>query len=398
MYKTVSDFVSQESLEGKKVLVRVDFNVPMDENKRILDTTRIDETIPTIHLLCEHGAIVILLSHLGRPSCRDPRFSLEPVAIYLQKLTSYCVFFSMDCRGLETKSLCERMYPSNILVLENLRFYKEEEENNLDFAKELASYGDFYVNDAFGTIHRSHASNVGILQFMSSSYLGLLMEKELYFFFHMMDEPKRPFMAILGGSKISTKLQMIHSLLEKVNVLFIGGCMAFPFFKHFGYCLGCSFFENVPMSLIESILVKAQEKNVTLLFPVDLVVRNGNKVKIVPKHAISNGWEALDHGPITKRILQEHIYHSKTVFWNGPMGKYESSLFHEGTVHLLQTITDQTKIRNITSIVGGGDSVGIVKNLSQEKNFTHVSTGGGSLLRLFEEKLPLSLYLLQNTK
>ena len=383
---TIDDVV----LGGKKVLIRVDFNVPMTADLKVADDTRIVESLPTIRKVLDGGASAILMSHLGRPKGKPTvEFSLAPVAEHLGKLLNRPVKFAPDCLGAETEKMVQSLKPGECLLLENLRFYGQEEKNDLDFAKKLASYGEVYVNDAFGTAHRAHASTEGVTRFLKPSVAGYLMKKEIEYLGAAVSEPRRPYVAILGGAKISGKIDVIENLLPKVDVLVIGGGMAFTFFQAQGYEIGDSLVEQDKVALARKILEDSKAKRMRLILPVDCVIAdkldNNAQRKVVPVTKIPAGWRGLDIGPETVKIINMEVRRAKTVVWNGPMGVFEMPNFANGTLEVARVLADATAA-GATTIVGGGDSAAAIAAAGFEKKVSHVSTGGGASLEFLEGK------------
>ncbi len=383
---TVDDVV----LRGKRVLVRVDFNVPMTANLNVADDKRIVEALPTIKKILSAGGAAILMSHLGRPKGKtSPEFSLKPVADHLAKLLSQPVKFASDCIGAPAKDAVAALKMGEVLLLENLRFHPEEEKNDEGFAKELASLGDLYVNDAFGTAHRAHASTEGVTRFLKPAVAGYLMKKEIDYLSRAVGNPTRPYVAILGGAKISGKIDVIQNLLTKVDVLVIGGGMAFTFFEAEGYTIGDSLVEREKVSLAKEILEQAKTKNKRLILPVDCVIAdkfdNNAQRKVVPVTKIPDGWRGLDIGPETVKIINMEVRRAKTIVWNGPMGVFEMSNFANGTLEVARVLAEATKA-GATTIVGGGDSAAAVAQAGFDKAISHVSTGGGASLEFLEGK------------
>ena len=383
---TIDDVV----LGGKKVLIRVDFNVPMTADLKVSDDTRIVESLPTIRKVLDSGASAILMSHLGRPKGKPTvEFSLAPVAEHLGKLLGKPVKFAPDCLGAETEKMVQSLKPGECLLLENLRFYGQEEKNDLDFAKKLASYGEVYVNDAFGTAHRAHASTEGVTRFLKPSVAGYLMKKEIEYLGAAVSEPRRPYVAILGGAKISGKIDVIENLLPKVDVLVIGGGMAFTFFQAQGYEIGDSLVEQDKVALARKILEDSKAKRMRLILPVDCVIAdkldNNAQRKVVPVTKIPAGWRGLDIGPETVKIINMEVRRAKTVVWNGPMGVFEMPNFANGTLEVARVLADATAA-GATTIVGGGDSAAAIAAAGFEKKVSHVSTGGGASLEFLEGK------------
>jgi len=385
--KTIDDV----SLKGKKVLVRVDFNVPLDDNQKITDDTRIRESLPTIKKIISDGGSAILMSHLGRPKGKiNPKYSLRPTVDRLSELLGKPVKFSSDCRGVIAKTAVDALKEGEVLILENLRFYAEEEANDVEMSKELASYGDIYVNDAFGSAHRAHASTEGVTKFIKPCVAGYLMKKEIDFLGMAVGEPKRPYVAILGGAKIAGKIDVIQNLMKKVDVLLIGGGMSYTFFKAMGLEVGKSILDIEKVDLAKSILEEAKAKNIKLLLPVDCVVADkfaeDANTKIVKSNEIPNDMEALDIGPETIELYSKEIKAAKTVVWNGPMGVFEIEKFAVGTNAIAKVLAEATK-EGVITIIGGGDSAAAITKIGLEKSVSHVSTGGGASLEFLEGKV-----------
>ena len=380
--KSVEDI----DVSGKRVLVRCDFNVPFDENGNITDTKRIDESMKTINYLLEHNAKVILCSHLGRPKGEfNKKFSLEPVAKYLSKVLGFEVKMAKDVIGESAKSIAESLNDGEVELLENVRFHKEETENDPEFAKELASLAEIYVNDAFGTAHRAHASTVGFAIYLPA-VCGFLIQKEISIMGKALTDPKRPFVSILGGAKVSDKIGVINNLLEKVDILIIGGGMAYTFMKALDYPIGTSLCEEDKISLAQEIMKKAEEKGVKLLIPVDN--RLGKEydpetpMMTVQAGKIPAGWMGLDIGPKTEKLFSDAIKGAGTVVWNGPMGVSEWERFANGTMAIARAVAESGAV----SIIGGGDSAAAIEKLGFADKMTHISTGGGASLMFLEGK------------
>lgn len=376
-------------LKDKKVLVRVDFNVPLNEKKEVADDTRIVESLPTIKKILVEGGKAILMSHLGRPKGKDPNLSLAPVAKRLEKLLGKPVKFVDDCIGENVEKAVYDLKSGECLLLENLRFYPQEEKNDPEFAKSLAKLGDVYVNDAFGTAHRAHASTEGVTKYFKECAAGYLMQKELKYLSMALSQPKRPFVAILGGSKISGKIDVIKNLMDKVDILLIGGGMAFTFYKALGKEIGSSLVEMDKVELAKEILLEAGKKKVDLELPLDFVIAAEAKedavTKVVDKDSIPAGWKGLDIGPKTEELFKQKIEKANTVVWNGPMGVFEVDKFAKGTMAVAKEIAEVTR-KNAITIVGGGDSVAALAKANLQKKMTHVSTGGGASLEFLEGK------------
>ena len=383
--KTVKDI----DLKGKKVFVRCDFNVPMDENQNITDNARIVGALPTIQYLLEQNCKIILASHLGRPKGEfKPEFSLAPVAKELSKLLGQEVIMAKDVIGEDAETQAANLKEGEILLLENVRFHKEETDNDPEFCKKLASMAEVYVNDAFGTAHRAHASTTGIASYLPA-VSGFLIEKELQFLGNAVNNPERPFVAILGGAKVSDKIGVIDSLLEKVDTLMIGGGMAYTFFKAQGYEVGNSICEMDKLDLAKEAMEKAKQKGVKLMLPVDTKVgkefKPDTESKIVSYTEIPAEWEGFDIGPETIKMFEEELRKAKTVVWNGPLGLFEFDQFAIGTNAIAKVLSEI----DATTIIGGGDSAAAVKKAGLEDKMTHISTGGGASLEFLEgKKLP----------
>lgn len=376
-------------VKDKKVLVRVDFNVPQNEDGSISDDTRIQAALPTIEYLIKNGAIVILMSHLGRPKGKkDSKFTLAPCAKRLSELLNKPVLFENDCIGTEVETTVKNLHPGQILLLENLRFYKAEEEPQSDptFAQKLAKLGNIYVNDAFGTAHRAHSSTATIAQyFPKTSAAGLLLQKEIDFLGSHFSQPKHPFYALIGGAKVSSKMGVLEALLSKVDALFIGGGMAYTFFKAQGISIGDSIHEDDLIPKAKQFLTAAQNKKIPVYFPIDLLIadRFDNQAKVQTidvSQGIPNGWQGMDIGPKTAKKWKELVQKAAMIFWNGPLGVFEFSHFAQGTQALAK---DLSELNGIT-IVGGGDSVAAINQLHLSNKFSHVSTGGGASLEYIE--------------
>lgn len=383
--KTIKDI----DLKGKKVLVRCDFNVPLDENKNITDNRRIVGALPTIKYLLEQNCKIILCSHLGRPKGEfNKKFSLEPVQKELSKLLETNVKLAEDVIGKSAKELTENMKEKEIVLLENVRFEAGEEKNDEELSKKLASLAEVYVNDAFGTAHRAHSSTTGVASFMPA-VSGFLIEKELEFMGSALENPKRPFIAILGGAKVSDKISVIENLLNKVDKILIGGGMAYTFLKAQGHKIGKSICEEDKLDLANEILEKAKQKNVQIILPIDSHITteysNETEDKFVHSQEIPDGWESLDIGPDTIKLFKEELKGAKTIIWNGPLGVCEFDKYEKGTQGVAKMIAETDAI----SIVGGGDSSAAVEKLGLADKFSHISTGGGASLEFLEgKKLP----------
>jgi phosphoglycerate kinase len=385
--KTIDDL----SLRGKKVLVRVDFNVPMTSDLKISDDTRIVESLPTIKKILSDGGAVILMSHLGRPKGKPtPEFSLKPVAAHLGSLLGITVHFATDCVGKPARAAVETLKPGEVLLLENLRFHNEEEKNDEAFAKELASLGEVYVNDAFGTAHRAHASTEGVARFLKPAVAGFLMRKEIEYLGRAVGNPARPYVAILGGAKISGKIDVIQNLMPRIDGLVIGGGMAFTFFRAQGLEVGDSLVEQEKVVLAKQILDEAKAKQKRLILPVDCVIAdkmdNDAQRKVVSVNKIPSGWRGLDIGPETVKIINIELHRARTIVWNGPMGVFEMPNFAHGTMEVAKLLAEVTRAGAIT-IVGGGDSAAAIAQAGLETAVSHVSTGGGASLEFLEGKI-----------
>ncbi|XP_043690148.1 phosphoglycerate kinase, chloroplastic [Telopea speciosissima] len=386
--KSVGDLTAAD-LKGKKVFVRADLNVPLDDNQNITDDTRIRAAVPTIKHLIGNGAKVILSSHLGRPKGVTPKFSLSPLVPRLSELLGIKVLKADDCIGPEVEKMVAALPEGGVLLLENVRFYKEEEKNEPEFAKKLASLADLYVNDAFGTAHRAHASTEGVTKFLKPSVAGFLLQKELDYLVGAVSSPKRPFAAIVGGSKVSSKIGVIESLLEKCDILLLGGGMIFTFYKAQGLPVGASLVEEDKLDLATSLLQKAKSKGVSLLLPADVVVADkfapDANSKIVPASGIPDGWMGLDIGPESIKTFSEALDTTKTMIWNGPMGVFEFDKFAVGTEAIAKKLAELSG-KGATTIIGGGDSVAAVEKVGVANVMSHISTGGGASLELLEGK------------
>lgn len=384
--KTVKDI----DLKGKKVFVRCDFNVPMDENKVITDNRRIVSALPTIKYLLENDCKIILASHLGRPKGEfKPEFSLVPVAKEISRLLGKEVVLAKDVIGEDAKTKAENLKAGEIMLLENVRFHKEETDNDAEFAKELASMAELYVNDAFGAAHRAHASTAGIAEYLPA-VSGFLIEKELNFLGNTISNPQRPFVAILGGAKVSDKIGVIDSLIEKVDTLMIGGGMAYTFFKAQGYSVGNSLCEPDKVDLALEAMKKAKDRGVKLMLPIDTKVgkefKPDTESKTVAWTEIPDEWEGFDIGEKTIEMFKEELKGAKTVIWNGPVGLFEFEQFAIGTNTIAKVLSE---LEGATTIIGGGDSAAAVEKAGLASKMTHISTGGGASLEFLEgKKLP----------
>jgi phosphoglycerate kinase len=391
--------IEKVDLKGKRVFIRADFNVPLDENGNITDDGRIRSTLPTINYALDAGAKVILASHLGRPKGKpDPKYSLTPVALRLNRLLNKEVKFAKDCIGPDVEHAVQGMRPGDVLLLENLRFHAEEEKNDEAFSKALAAFTDVYVNDAFGTAHRAHASTFGITKHVKYSVAGFLMKKEITYLQKTVADPVRPFVAILGGAKVSGKIGVIENLKDKVDKVIVGGAMAFTFIKSRGQEVGGSLVEQEMIDVAHRIRKIVREKGVKFYLPVDFVVAenmsDGAETKIVTSQEIPKGWVGLDIGPATTRLFTEAIQDAKTIIWNGPMGMFEKDAYSRGTFAIARSVADAYA----TTIVGGGDTDVAVHKAGVSDSITFISTGGGASLELLEGKeLPGLAALMDDT-
>ncbi|WP_413173480.1 phosphoglycerate kinase [Anabaena azotica] len=382
--------LSAADVSGKRALVRVDFNVPVDDQGSITDDTRIRAALPTIQDLTKKGAKVILASHFGRPKGVNDKLRLTPVAKRLSELLGQEVVKTDDCIGDDVAAKVAALQNGQVLLLENVRFYKEEEGNDPEFAKKLAANADFYVNDAFGTAHRAHASTEGVTKFLSPSVAGYLVEKELQYLQSAIEEPKRPLAAIIGGSKVSSKIGVIETLLEKCDKLIIGGGMIFTFYKARGLSVGKSLVEEDKLELAKALEAKAKERGVALLLPTDIVSADkfapDANATTVPIENIPADGMGLDIGPDSVKVFQAALADCKTVIWNGPMGVFEFDKFAAGTEAIAHTLAEIGKT-GTTTIIGGGDSVAAVEKVGLADQMSHISTGGGASLELLEGKV-----------
>jgi phosphoglycerate kinase len=381
------------ALDKQRVFVRVDFNVPL-EGERVTDDTRIRETLPTLQFALARGARLVLASHLGRPKGKpDPRFTLRPVAARLAELLGRPVAFASDCVGAEAEAASQSLAPGGLLLLENVRFHPEEEANDAGFSRRLAALSDgLFVLDAFGSAHRAHASVVGITQFMRQAAAGLLVEKELEYLGKALENPERPFVAVLGGAKVSDKIEVIENLMKIADAMLIGGAMAYTFLKAQGRPVGRSRVEDDKLELARRLLAEARARNFRLLLPVDHVVapsvEAAAQARTVELAATPEDWMGLDIGPLTSRLFAQEIARGKTIVWNGPMGVFEAAPFAAGTVAIARAIAEATRA-GATSIIGGGDSVAAVHQAGVAEAMSHISTGGGASLEFLSgRKLP----------
>jgi phosphoglycerate kinase len=381
--QTIDDVV----LRDKRVIIRADFNVPLDDSHQITDDTRIRSTLPTINRAIDDGAKVILCSHLGRPNGKvDPNYSLAPVAKRLGRLMGKEILFAPDCIGPAVEEQVAKLKPGDVLLLENLRFHKGEEKNDDAFSKALASLGDVYINDAFGAAHRAHASTVGITKFIPSSAAGFLLKKEIEYLEGAVENPVRPFVAILGGAKVSGKIGVIENLGKRVDKVIIGGGMAFTFLKAKGMEIGNSLVENDMLDFAKGIEEHALSRGVKFYLPVDCVVAAsrelGAETKIVPVQEIPIGWYALDIGPASVKLFNEAVQNAKTILWNGPMGVFEIDAYARGTLAMAHAVANAYAL----TIVGGGETALAVHRAGESDNMSFISTGGGAALELLEGK------------
>ncbi|OJX52782.1 MAG: phosphoglycerate kinase [Flavobacterium sp. 38-13] len=384
--KTLNDF----NFKNRKALIRVDFNVPLDENFKVVDATRIEAAKPTIDKILADGGSVILMSHLGRPKAKEPKYSLEHILEKTAEVLGKEVKFANDCIGPVAEEAAKNLKPGEILLLENLRYYPEEEAGDVEFSKKLASLGDIYVNDAFGTAHRAHASTTIIAQFFpNDKCFGTLLAKEIESLNKVLKHSEKPVTAVLGGSKVSSKITVIENILDKIDHMIIGGGMTFTFIKALGGKIGDSICEDDKMDLALEILKKAKEKNVEIHLPVDVVAANAfsndAETKITDVKNIPDGWQGLDAGPKSLEDFKKVILNSKTILWNGPLGVFEMEKFSYGTIALGEFIAEATQ-KGAFSLVGGGDSVAAVKQFGLEPKMSYVSTGGGAMLEMLEGK------------
>jgi phosphoglycerate kinase len=384
--KTLNDF----NFNNKIAIIRVDFNVPLNENFQVTDSTRIEAAKSSIDKILKDGGSVILMSHLGRPKGKEAKYSLKHILADTEKILGYKVLFAEDCIGQETTLQANNLQAGQILLLENLRFHPEEEKGDVAFAKELASLGDIYVNDAFGTAHRAHASTTIIAQFFGGKKcFGNLLAKEIISIEKVLKDSQKPVTAILGGSKVSSKITVIENILDKVDHMIIGGGMTFTFIKALGGKIGNSICEDDKLELAIEILKKAKEKGVQIHLPLDVVAAdafsNDANTQIVDVKQIPDGWQGLDSGPKSLEIIKQIILDSKTILWNGPLGVFEMEAFSNGTISLGNYIAESTK-NGAFSLVGGGDSVAAVKQFGFESKMSYVSTGGGAMLEMLEGK------------
>ncbi len=393
--KTVRDI----DVAGKRVLMRVDFNVPLDAERRITDDSRIRAALPTIQYLLDHGAALVLMSHLGRPDGKVvEKLSLAPVAQRLSELLGKRVAMAADCIGPQIEAQARSLQAGQVLLLENLRFHPEEEKNDPAFAQQLAALGELYVNDAFGTAHRAHASTEGVTRFLPG-VAGFLVEKELNFLGAALEHPQRPFAAIVGGAKVSDKIKVLERLISMVDVLLIGGGMANTFLKAEGYEIGDSLFEEGKLELARDLVTKARSNNLTLLLPVDVVVADrfaaDARHKVVAADAVQAGWRILDIGPATIEAFRAALANARTIVWNGTLGVAEWQAFARGTDAMIDILARRTQA-GATTIIGGGDSAAAVDAAGAAEQMTHVSTGGGASLEFLEGRVLPGVAALQD--
>ncbi len=396
MKQTVRDI----DVKAKRVLIRADFNVPLDNvSKRITDDTRIRESLPTIQYCLEQGASIVLASHLGRPDGnRVPSFSLAPVAVRLSELLHKPVIFLDDCIGPDVEARVMAMKPGEIILLENLRFYAQEEKNDAKFAQSLSLLGQVFVNDAFGTAHRAHASTEGVARHLPA-VAGFLMEKEIKYLDEALSEPARPYVAILGGAKVSDKIGVVNRLLEKVDKIIVGGGMANTFLKAKGLATGSSRVESDKLDLAKQLLAKAQSRNIQILLPVDQIVTTDMKnpsspVKIVEVGKLEDGWEGVDIGPKSAELFAQAVKDAKTVIWNGPLGVFEQERFAAGSRKMAEALA----ALKATTVIGGGDTAACVQQFKLAHKMSHISTGGGASLEFLEGKVLPGIAVLQDKR
>jgi len=379
--------IEDVDLKGKRCFIRVDFNVPIDQFGNITDDTRIKAALPTINYAIDEGAKVILASHMGRPKgIVAPHLSMNLVQKRLMRLLGKNVIMAEDCIGDGVKKVIDEMKAGDVLLLENLRFHKEEEKNDDGFSKKLSELADVYINDAFGSAHRAHASTHGITKYVPQAAAGFLMKKEIMYFEKAVSNPTRPFVAILGGSKASGKIGVLNNLSDKVNKVIIGGMLSFTFLKALGYHMGGSKVEDDMLEEVKKVMQKMKEKGVKFYLPVDFIVAERMdmraEAKIVPAQEIPNSWVALDIGPATSTLFTEALYNAKTIIWNGPMGVFEMDAFSRGTMAMVHAVANSFAL----TIVGGGDTDVAVHNAGESDKISYISTGGGAFLELLEGK------------
>ena len=384
-------FIEQTNFKGRKAVIRVDFNVPLDSSYNVTDDTRIRAAKPTIMKVLEDGGSCILMSHLGRPDENENKFSLKHIVSKVEEIIGVNIIFSEDCVGDKTNKTAKSLLPGQVMLLENLRFYKEETQGDYGFAKALGALGDFYINDAFGTAHRAHASTTVIAEFFpNDKCFGYLLAKEIESLEKVMSKGEKPVLAILGGAKVSSKITIIENILDKIDHLIIGGGMSFTFVSAKGGLVGDSICETDKQELALEILKVAAEKNVKVHLPVDVLAandfNNSAQTKIIEIDNIPRGWQGLDCGPKSKAIFHDVVLSCKTILWNGPLGVFEMDTFSTGTVALGKSIAQATQ-KGAFSLVGGGDSVAAVKKFNFDKSVSYVSTGGGAMLESLEGKV-----------
>ena len=392
--------IEKQNFKGLKAIIRVDFNVPLDTNNKVLDSSRIEAAKPTILKVINDGGSCILMSHLGRPKKKETAFSLKNLIPEIEKILKLKLKFAEDALGNTTKEITKNLRPGEVLLLENLRFYPEETQGEIKFAQKLASYGDCYINDAFGTAHRAHASTTTIAQFFKSKkYSGMLLHKEVESIKKVLQTGKRPVLAILGGAKVSSKIPIIENIIDKVDQVIIGGGMAFTFVKALGGKIGDSICEEDKETLALSILKKAKKKKIKVYLPVDVLCSDkfsnkGNK-KVFEINKIPKKWQGLDSGPESIKIFSQVIMEAKTILWNGPIGVFELESFSKGTIAIGDSVVKSTQ-RGAFSLVGGGDSLAAVKKFNFQKKVSYVSTGGGAMLESLEGKILPGIEALSN--
>ena len=382
--------INEISFNGKKVFIRVDFNVPFNDYGEITDSSRIAASLPTIEYVLSNGGACILASHLGRPVGKDSELSLKKIIPELKKLLGKDVIFLENSIGAQTKEVCSNLQNGEVVLLENLRFYEEETKADIDFAKELSSLADIYINDAYGTTHREHASTATIAQFFSEKAPGMLLEKEIESLKKLMEKPKKPVTAIIGGAKVSSKISVIANMLDVVDNLIIGGGMAYTFIKNNGGNIGESIFEKDKLDDCSEIISLAEQKNVNVFLPEDVVASNefsneGLK-KVINVYNIPSGWQGLDIGPLTISNFENIVTESKTILWNGPMGVFEMPAFEKGTLSIAKSVAKATS-SGAFSLIGGGDSVAAIKKFNLQDEVSFISTGGGAMLESLEGKI-----------
>ena len=382
--------INEISFNGKKVFIRVDFNVPFNDYGEITDSSRIAASLPTIEYVLSNGGACILASHLGRPVGKDSELSLKKIIPELKKLLGKDVIFLENSIGAQTKEACSNLQNGEVVLLENLRFYEEETKADIDFAKELSSLADIYINDAYGTTHREHASTATIAQFFSEKAPGMLLEKEMESLKKLMEKPKKPVTAIIGGAKVSSKISVIANMLDVVDNLIIGGGMAYTFIKNNGGNIGESIFEKDKLDDCSEIIYLAEQKNVNVFLPEDVVASNefsneGLK-KVINVYNIPSGWQGLDIGPLTISNFENIVTESKTILWNGPMGVFEMPAFEKGTLSIAKSVAKATS-SGAFSLIGGGDSVAAIKKFNLQDEVSFISTGGGAMLESLEGKI-----------